>query len=88
MGNKESSEKNETFANRNSIRFVAEAPSERRQGPNDEQDLFWRGRNPISPKPVVPVHRRGGSGSVKQVCIGYCVILLSLIILALLATVV
>ena len=85
MGNKVSSEKNgknETFPNRNSIRFVAEAPHSK--GPNDEQDLFWRGRNPISPKPVVPVHR----GSVKQVCTGYCVILLSLIILALLAMVV
>ena len=87
MGNKVSSEKNETFTNRNSIRFVAEAPAEQRQGPNDEQDLFWRGRKPISPKPVVPVHRIGG-GSVKQVCIGHCVILLSLIILALLAKVV
>ena len=62
MGNKVSSDKNEAFANRNSIRFVAEAPKSQ----TDEQDLFWRGRNPISPKPVVPVHR----GSVKQVRIG------------------
>ena len=54
MGNIQSVKKspNQTFENRNSIRFVAEAK------PNNE-DLFWQGRNPISllEKPeVVPVH--------------------------------